>query len=150
MATNRGGGIYVEDDDYFNPFSNYHEKFIAMSRTLHSARLTFMENRAVNGGNDLYGGWIDIEEDEDDDDDDYSIEKIKLDLPINDTHSVASKPTRICICINSTPMCNVTKHYMHNVFSGRRMTIHAVAVGQRQGLVPALVLANLLLISLEI
>lgn len=109
-----------------------------------------MENRAVNGGNDLYGGWIDIEEDEDDDDDDYSIEKIKLDLPINDTHSVASKPTRICICINSTPMCNVTKHYMHNVFSGRRMTIHAVAVGQRQGLVPALVLANLLLISLEI
>ena len=145
LATNRGGGIYVEDNDYFNLFSsNHYERFIATSSIRYSARLTFIENRAVNGGNDLYGGWIDLQEHDDDDDDEFPLEKIKLDLPVNETRSVTSDPTRICICIDTIPMCNITKHYINNTFPGKIVTIEVVAVGQRQGHVPTFVIANIL------
>ena len=138
-ATNRGGGIYVEDIDYFNPFSNIrYDKFFAPSSTTESIRITFTENNAMHGGNDLYGGWIDLEKQED------HFKTIKFDVPQDDLHSVASGPTRICVCINSIPMCNLTTHYIYDALPGHIINVPVVAVGQRQGIIASLVLANIL------
>lgn len=49
--------------------------------------------------------------------------------------AVSSNPTRVCVCINEAPNCNVT---LYNVTAnpGETIQIPVVAVGQRVGTVP--------------
>ena len=60
----------------------------------------------------------------------------------NDLHSVTSNPIRICICFDSIPLCNVTEYKVNKLFPGQTCEIEAVAVGQRMGIVPSIVLAQ--------
>ena len=54
---------------------------------------------------------------------------------------MSSNPTLVCICINSTPNCNITQ-YNVTVYPGEIFQIPAVAVGQRFGTVPFTVQSN--------
>ena len=48
---------------------------------------------------------------------------------------ISSNPTRVCICLNSTPNCNITQ-YNITAYPGETFQVPAVAVGQRFGTVP--------------
>ena len=58
-------------------------------------------------------------------------------------YEISSNPSRVCICIDFTPQCNITNYnYQQPLFAGQTFNIQAVAVGQRFGTVPSTVTAR--------
>ena len=56
--------------------------------------------------------------------------------------TVSSNPTRVCVCINEYPDCNITL-YNVTAYPGEAFQIPAVAVGQRFGtIVPHLIVKS--------
>lgn len=137
-ALRRGGAVYVEDPDYSNSVTHIHkEHFYTCNQRLHGKnKILFERNSAMLAGNEIYGGWIDY-------------------LPICETyvyelqwtpwpkgdHGITSNPTRICVCINSIPWCNITE-YHEEIIPGQSFKLQAVAVGQREGVVPSIVITT--------
>ena len=126
-ACNRGGAIFVKDSDYINTFTRVlGNPFIKPDGSV-NMQMYFLNNSAETIGNEVYGGWIDL------------IHKsIIMSLPQNNPYAVTSNPTRICMCIDSVPVCNITEHQTE-IFPGQTFEIKAVAVGQRMGIVPSIV-----------
>ena len=102
----------------------------------------FANNTADISGNSLYGGWVDL---------------CTTNPPAFDTifhfedtprqlSAVSSNPTRVCVCVNDLPDCNIT-HYNITVYPGETFQIPAVAVGQRFGTVPFIVHARFTSVS---
>ena len=61
----------------------------------------------------------------------------------NDKSVVSSNPTSACFCTNGSPACNDTqKQYKEQVYPGGTLSLPVVVVGQRDGTVPGLVVAN--------
>ena len=139
-AQTRGGAIFVDDSDYTDVLTTqYYDHFIQvrttpMTQVPINVNVYFSKNTAEVAGDDIYGGWIDT----------ISAQLINLTghpPQIDSLHAVTSDPIRICICIHSLPMCNVTE-YRTEVFPGESFEIEAVAVGQRMGIVPSIVRAS--------
>ena len=126
VATKRGGAIFIKDSDYINAYTRVFKDHSLSS--FGEFVLNFSSNTATLAGDDVYGGWIDS----------------PLYLPIitifqyNSSDTITSNPTRICMCSNSVPVCNITK-YRLKLFPGETFEIEAVAVGQRMGIVPSIV-----------
>lgn len=141
----KGGAIYIEDSDYVNLEYTYDTPFggtefsslesMDHSDAFLSYKLYLSNNSAELAGNELYGGWIDSF--------DYLNTFIYYNIIISpdETNAVASDPTRICMCIDSTPNCNMTG-YKVAVYPGKNFEIKAVAVGQRMGIVPSIAIAK--------
>ena len=100
-----------------------------------TTKVLFRKNSAILAGNEIYGGWID---------DLYTCEAddVHWNPTDNDQHVVTSNPTRICMCVSSIPVGNITEHQIVTV-PGQTIEIEAVAVGQRLGIVPSIVIATL-------
>ena len=139
-AQTRGGAIFVDDSDYTDVLTTqYYDHFIQVLPTIQvpiNVNVYFSNNTAEVAGDDIYGGWIDT----------ILAQLIKLNLTghppqIDSLHAVTSDPIRVCICIHSLPMCNVTE-YQTEIFPGESFEIEAVAVGQRMGIVPSVVSAS--------
>ena len=92
----------------------------------------FEQNTAVKAGNEIYGGWID------------NIHGINRYFNFTDTdlHSITFNPTRVCMCVDLVPVCNITEHTVR-IISGQTFQIEAIAVGQRFGIVPSIVFSKL-------
>ena len=60
--------------------------------------------------------------------------------------NVSSDPIRVCLCEDSISNCGILEHYK-SVFPGGTMQLLAVALGQRNGTVPATVLVFRLVIT---
>ena len=129
-ADRKGGGIYVEDDDYINVHTKISDGFRALLIVNDViVDFKFSRNQAVLAGSDIYGGWIDI------------LNKSRLFQFFTnekDLSMVASNPTRMCMCVATIPDCSVSSHHL-SLFSGEMFEIKAVAVGQRMGVVPSIV-----------
>ena len=140
-ANRRGGAIFVQEYDIFDHFMRItvpEEPYDGYQQKPNNVTMYFAENSAALAGNDIYGGWIDLtfklyEE---------AHEIIELNFYRYDSHSVTSDPTRICMCVNSTPECSITQHSVIT-FPGKTVELELVAVGQREGIVPSFVLAEL-------
>ena len=92
-------------------------------------------DQAKVAGNEVYGGWIDIQ--------DYGIKMYNISQYYdNDLSVVASNPTRVCLCNNSIPDCSILEYHLA-VYPGELFEIEAVAVGQRMGVVPSIIIADL-------
>ena len=66
----------------------------------------------------------------------YSVNESTLSSP------VSSDPTRVCFCQqDNKPNCSIS-HISIKVFSGEQFGLSLVAVGQRNGIVPAVILAH--------
>ena len=131
MATRRGGATFVEDSDnikIYTQASEYHHSF---APSLGKFILNFSSNKALLAGDDIYGGWIDSKSA-------GIYSPLIIYFQDNSSNTVTSNPTRICMCSNSIPLCNITEHQL-NVFPGQTFHIEAVAVGQRMGIVPSTV-----------
>ena len=140
-AVKRGGAIFVEDLDYMNSVTRMSYVFFirrpqdaGMPGYVYiSPQIHISHNSALIAGNDIYGGWIDAF---------YHTLHISWKLPENNLHAVTSNPTHVCICINAVPACNIYKSGI-SLFPGQTFNITAVAVGQRMGIVPSIVISKL-------
>ena len=133
-ALKRGGAIFVEDSDYMDIFTKRIDPFFIKLPTEEissSLQFSFSNNSAEIAGNDVYGGWIDV----------CKFSLIIWNSTQNDYNAVTSNPIRICMCLNSIPTCSIADYRMR-LFPGQTSEIDAVAVGQRIGIVPSIVLAQ--------
>ena len=135
----KGGAIYVDDKTYIEN----HRLLISSFQVIGSlAHLHFYGNTAVIGGNNVYGGWIDWFVH------DQGIMTYNTGLShyfkfVGEySQGIASDPSRICMCQNNVPNCNVT-NWKVNLYPGQSIKVELVAVGQRFGIVVAYVTAEL-------
>ena len=142
-ALRKGGALFVEDSDYIDSLSSVPYKYFMREpppllrlKNSKQLKLNLSNNIAEFAGNDMYGGWIDS----------YFLSywksiSFEFHYSDNDLTPVTSNPIRICICIDSIPICNITT-YKAILFPGQTFRIESVAVGQRMGVVPSTVIAE--------
>ena len=131
VANRYGGAIYAEDAGFFvrrmvKCFIHYHGE--------DGYYVEFEKNIAGKAGAALFGGWIDV----------CGTEKGIMSsntFDFKEENSVASNPTGVCICTNSTKnKCKTEAHI--TLFPGQTFVIEVYAVGQRFGIIPASVRAE--------
>ena len=146
-ATQNGGGIYAEFEcsQAIPPcFFQVNSTQVHLNITVH-----LLNNTAHKAGNALYGGSVDhcyfFGP--------YNKDVIRADifdqlfeitsLMPNDTSNVTSNPLRVCFC-DELSRRNCNKSSIHReVYSGAEVQVNAVVVGQRDGTVPGVVMAEL-------
>ena len=130
-----GGAIYVEDRDYIDPFNhNFSRSVFCTVNFEDNVRLHFANNTARFGGDDIYGGWIDINNN-------YGHGNAKFNILDQDI-TMTSDPIRVCKCTNSSPNCTIIEEEME-LFPGQIFTLEIVAVGYGYGTVKTFVSATL-------
>ena len=105
-----------------------------------NARLHFANNTASFGGDDIYGGWIDVNNN-------YGNAKFNIldqDITVfeGNKDAMTSDPIRVCKCTNSSPNCTITEEEME-LFPGQIFALEIVAVGYGYGTVKTFVSATL-------
>ena len=144
----RGGHVFVITTECFLQ--------VERGPTKHS--LTFLNNRAGLGGNELYGGGL---QDACNDkcnlfpqrtsetclDEFLTVSDIK-NSTLSNIH-VSSDPSRVCLCVDEKPDClNIFKTIQtngHGPYPGQTIEISAVVVGQNFGTVSGAVYAQLII-----
>ena len=132
----RGGAVFVEDN-----YNDIKSVFDLQCKTA-LVTLTFSNNSALFGGNQIYGGWVDWFRDED------GVMRYEpntttkiINFESNSDSEIVSCPIRICMCKDHHPDCTITNPTME--IYGYAAGLELVAVGQRFTPVPAYVQANL-------
>ena len=137
-ARGSGGAIFVKDADYIEALTGYqYDHFVSTSifeTYSPKIHLHFHHNTAKVSGNDLYGGQIDTRQIRDI----FLLSWFPPSLSYDIRYAIASNPIRICICEDAFPLCSQTD-YPIDAFPGQTFQIEVVAVGQRMGIVPAVV-----------
>ena len=153
-VTKLGGAIFVDDSNHC--FLEIYDPALSVDPDIH---FTFANNYAGNAGSILYGG-SDIDQcvlhstsiymnSRTGDVLDYISNYI-----INDTRTsqFSSDPNTVCFCYGDIQLdCNSLESAIYNtsVFPGQTFTISAVAVGQRMGVAPAVIQANIDFFTLQ-
>ena len=141
-AQQYGGALYIEEpaESYILNLRGYRIIcFFDVPKQYSShaiPNLIFSNNTAGSAGSSLYGGWVNF---------------CTTSRSVPGVHyfeamfhfqegpwelsTVSSNPTRVCICINDYPDCNITQ-YNVTAYPGETFQVPAVAVGQRFGTVP--------------
>ena len=147
-----GGAIFVQDFNYCPEEANsfcrkdcFFQVLDQNASTSFSSKLVFVNNSTVEYGDAIYGGMIDH----------CSL----IGLPSSSSSEVfdmittlkqpetvsaiSSNPVQICVCKNGYPDCSPNgKFYDVEVYPGERFAVkNIVAVGQRDGTVPASILS---------
>ena len=143
-ARHSGGAIYIDDAGKLDRLARVLLcSFQIRAGLPHRYYLEFINNSASFAGSALYGGWIDICRMHDKNlYDDIDVTYFHICGNPKDLSVVSSNPSRVCICNNSLPDCNVTVLNV-TVYPGQTFTIQAVTVGQRYGTVPSMVQAEI-------
>ena len=136
-ATEVGGAIYVQDSGYFARQVVFLPIYAVsrLCRFRFNPKFNFANNTAQFAGSALYGGWIDTMS--------YLFTNVLAHL-VNDEDQpslISSDPTRVCVCVDSTPNCTITEISVH-LYPGQIYILSAVAVGQRFGTVPSIIQAQ--------
>ena len=151
-AKHYGGAIYLNDYsvEIFNKgelpscfFTAESYSFALTSSTaLEEFSTLALHNNTAKAGGALYGGWIDLCIVETNPTYIFTLHGTEAFDHIFQKHNgdehlsvISSNPTRVCICLNSTPNCNITQ-YNITAYPGETFQVPAVAVGQRFGTVP--------------
>ena len=126
----KGGAIFVKDEDYISTINRTLRPSVFNEQvTKSNVALTFSNNLAQIGGNQIYGGWIDWFAGEDEIAR-YNPNMSKI-LEFKDDTDVSSDPTRVCMCVNKVPNCSITEH-QKDIY-GQAFSLDLIAVGQRSG-----------------
>ena len=134
----KGGAIYIDDGSYVHGYKIH----MSAIQTGYKVQFSFIENKAYKGGSNIYGGWVDwsINMAGNNVTYDDKIESI-LFFEGNDS-GITSDPTRLCLCANSVPNCNLTYKKVE-VYPGEKFSVSLVGVGQRYGTVETHIKAKL-------
>ena len=152
-ATYAGGAIYIRSDDISVGSKRCFYQFYATNQSIFDPRelnvqITFENNTAKYAGSALYGGDVNFC---------YLIPAMVTTINYfdsifhventgDDPSAVASNPYAVCLCNDSEPQCG--SHSLLQVWSmytypGAVFQVEAVAVGQKDGVVPGAVYATL-------
>ena len=131
-ASEKGGAIYVNDIGYvvqqylLKPFY----KVLQFCRKQPVFYAHFENNTAEIAGSALYGGNLDT----------YKTPDPFNSLTNSRQHPslVSSDPLRVCVCEGPVPNCNITEMVIE-IVPGQTHILSAVAVGQKDGIVPSIV-----------
>ena len=146
-ATRDGGGIYNEDDC----LQAIPPCFFQVDNTANLNRTVLLEdNTADRAGSSIFGGSIDhcyyygssYKHSESKENVFERLFEITS-LNPNDTSNISSNPIRVCLCEGSEEGYNCSRRSKSNpVFSGGQVKVNVVVVGQRNGTVPGIVVAQ--------
>ena len=131
-----GGGIFIDDAGLWEGTSQ-HKCFVQRANTSINYTIQFKRNKAEVAGSHLFGGWID-----------YCYPKNSMQKQLqfedyeqgSDLSVISSNPSRVCLCTNSVPNCSRLE-LNAELFPGQMFTVEIVVVGQRLGVIPAIVRA---------
>ena len=142
-AKEYGGGLFVEETLLWE--SKMTLKCFALTSNNNSI-IMFDNNNAGVAGTALFGGWIDIcnpglgiyavrptQF--------FKFGKNRSKNYLNTYSDISSKAARVCICKNSSPVISITRLEIETT-PGKTFVIEVVAMGQRYGVVPAIVKAE--------
>ena len=139
-ARHYGGGIYVEERGLWIRRRPYVYCFVELNMNS-TGNIYFENNIAGFAGMALFGGWIDICIRRNS----YYIPSQIFDFQIGNNNisfsEISSNPSRVCVCTNSIPN-KYESSKTTTLFPGQTFEIEVVAVGQRFGVVPAIVRAE--------
>ncbi len=168
FANLRGGAIFIQDSNALSYCLGGQQQNIAVQEcsftitdyvydetVKYQTRMYFFENYAVEAGTAIYGGALDsciLETNNDatvlsglelfDQIADYSDNNIQSigDNGVNSSSIISSDPFVVCACNGSEPNCAMTS-LSRTIYPGAVMQVSVVAFGQRNGTVPATILA---------
>ena len=140
-----GAGIFVDNPRYpfRNPYCFFHFPTGTQIRQLDYPQIEFLNNTAGIAGNSIYGGYLD----------ECVIQElshrpgIRLFVQIfripwnNSLTEVSSSVHHLCFCVNKKPKCGIFKQCT-SVYPGEQFKVSAVAAGQMNGTVPAVILSE--------
>ena len=146
-----GGAIYVDDSTFQIEVLNQNLLLCFLKgNSLKKVvfKFIFDSNTAQDCGDDLFGGWLDICLDTLP----FRYGVLKINAHPFNVHNflfqqnnsssqyslISSNPSRVCICIDLIPRCDVTNHNI-TAFAGQTLSLPVVAVGQRFGTVRTVV-----------
>ena len=140
-AHNKGGAIYVKTQVTITiSFSIQNPGIVVIGQVeiksvfdvqcnTSLVKLIFKSNSALQGGNHIYGGWVDWFIKDDNTIYNHNTMDEILIIEGNSSSDIASDPVRICMCKDNRPICNITYHAME--IYGYVAHLDLVAVGQR-------------------
>ena len=131
------------------------ECFIQVEGGCTQHHLTFLNNRAGLGGNELYGGGLQYGHSDNCNESPQGRGYTCLDefLTVSDIKNttlsnISSDPSRVCLCVDEKPDClhiyKTVQTNGHGPYPGQTITISAVVVGQNFGTVSGSVYAQLI------
>ena len=125
--------VYQNKNASFN--SNSHGQNLSSGHDVH---LVFKNNSADTAGSVLYGGAVDhcTVSGLDSHNSSELFEKVAHYEADNTTSSISSDPFRIYPCENNLPDCSKSREVL-SIYRGESYQVSVVAVGQRDGIVPA-------------
>ena len=97
--------------------------------------LVFSNNTATSAGSSLYGGSVNLCNNSRGISGIHIFKKVFHFQEAPQLSTVSSNPTRVCVCIDNVPNCNITQ-YNVTAYPGETFQVSAVAVGQMLGTVP--------------
>ena len=131
-ASEKGGAIYVNDIGYVvqQYLLKTYYKVPRFCRKQPEFYAQFENNTAEIAGSALYGGKLDT----------YKTPDPFNSLTNSRQHPslVSSDPLRVCVCEGPVPNCNITEMVIE-IVPGQTHILSAVAVGQKDGIVPSIV-----------
>ena len=136
-AQQYGGALHIEEPAEQYILNRHLYRIICFFELPHATpNLTFSNNTAGSAGGSLYGGWVNFCTTSRGIPGVYYFKEIFhfQEAPL-ELSTVSSNPTRVCVCINEYPDCNITQ-YNVTAYPGETFQIPAVAVGQRYGTAP--------------
>ena len=134
----KGGAIFIDDRSYVYD----HKLHTSVIQSGYKVHFKFSENKAYKGGHNIYGGWVDWAISMEGHSVTYDSKIGNVLLFEGNDSEITSDPTRLCICTNQVPDCNIT--YSEIVYPGQKFSVDLVGVGQRYGTVEAHVKASLI------
>ena len=153
FAQRFGGAIWVEDVPFYSCVSDinnpvrlcfFHKGGYDPLKFDFFCKYFFANNTAILSGSNVFGGSVDnckYGEFEDFITGRSGSVFNRMFIDVNEStlsSPVSSDPMRICLCHESQPDCSVVTHSIE-AFSGGQFSLPLVAVGQRNGTVPAVV-----------
>ena len=135
-----GGGIFVDEIGLWIRKTQSIRCYIYLEKDLkHKNIIHFENNTADLAGMSLFGGWIDVCTRMNN----FDISNV-FDFKVNHNNSfseISSNPTRVCMCVGSVPQKYLSSKNV-TLYPGQTFQLKAVAVGQRFGVIPAVVRAQ--------
>ena len=117
----------MEDSGYINTFNRtlMTSMFERVDDYNDNIKLKFLQNRGQIGGDNIYGGWVDLSIE----DGVISYNPNISSILLSESDGFASDPVRVCLCINDRINCSVSEQEME--IYGQAFNLSMVAVGQR-------------------
>ena len=139
-ATYAGGAIYVQPVDSSGNVRCFFQLEVYPDQNI---QIISKNNTAYFAGSALYGGLVDFCLPNNGERNNYFDSIFKVQNTDEDPSAISSNPYMVCFCNDSKPLCSNQTHLSMHTYPGALFHVQAVVVGQKNGIVPGVVLATL-------